>query len=100
MMNIDLIAMEHKLQRVKRLLDAEVMIDVLVRLLVSKGIITEAELFEEMAKVKATDKYDFYVHDAEENINVFSAMWDTCVKEEARIHGLLNEDGTFKNEDA
>ena len=99
-MNIDLIAMEHKLQRVKRLLDAEVMIDVLVRLLVSKGIITEAELFAEMAKVKATDKYDFYVREAEENIKVFSAMLDTCMKEEARIYGLLNEDGTFKKEDA
>ena len=49
MMHLDMIAEEHK--RIKRLLNAEVMIDVLSGLLVSKGIITEAELAEETAKV-------------------------------------------------
>ena len=48
MMDTDLIAVERKLDRVKRLLDAEVMIDVLSGLLVSKGIITEGELAGEI----------------------------------------------------
>ena len=96
MMSTDLIAEEHKLQRIKRLLDAEVMIDVLAGLLVSKGITTEAEIANAMAKMKATEKYDFDVHEAEENINVFNAMMDTCLKERARLSGLLNEDGTLK----
>ena len=95
-MSTDLIAEEHKLQRIKRLLDAEVMIDVLAGLLVSKGITTEAEIANAMAKMKATEKYDFDVHEAEENINVFNAMMDTCLKERARLSGLLNEDGTLK----
>ena len=95
-MSTDLIAEEHKLQRIKRLLDAEVMIDVLAGLLVSKGITTEAEIANAMAKMKATEKYDFDVHEAEENINVFNAMMDTCLKERARLNGLLNEDGTLK----
>lgn len=72
------------------------MIDVLSGLLVSKGIITEAELADETVKVKATEKYDFDVHEADENIKVFTAMQDTCLKERARYHGLLNEDGTLK----
>ncbi len=46
MMHTDLIVMKRKLQREKRLLDAEVKIDALVSLLVSKGLITEAELPE------------------------------------------------------
>ena len=41
-MDTDLIAVERKLNRVKRLLDAEIKIDVLAGLLVSKGVITEA----------------------------------------------------------
>lgn len=100
MMYTDLITEEHKLDRVKRLLDAEVMIDAIVNLLTSRGIITKAELDVETAKVKASQKYSFDVHEAEENIEVFSAMVDTCLKERARLHGTLNEDGTLKKEDA
>ena len=99
-MHTDFLALEQKLQREKRLLDAEVMIDVLARVLVSKGIMTEAELASETAIVKSSEKYDFDVHEADIGAKVFSIMLDTCVKEEARMHGLLNEDGTFKEEDA
>lgn len=99
-MHTDFLALEQKLQREKRLLDAEVMIDVLARVLVSKGIITEAELASETAIVKSTEKYDFDVHETEVAAKVFSAMLDTCLKEETRLYGLPNEDGTFKKEDA
>ena len=99
-MHADLLMMEQKLQREKRLLDAEVMIDVLTRLLVSKGLITEGELAGETAIVKSSEKYDFDVHEAEINVRVFSAMLDLCVKEETRIYGLPDEDGTLKKEDA
>lgn len=95
-MYTDLITEGHKLERVKRLLDSEVMIDAIVNLLISKGIITKAELDAETAKMKAAEKYDFDVHEAEENIKVFSAMMDTCLKERARLSGLLNEDGSLK----
>ena len=99
-MHTDLIVLERKLLREKRLLDVEVMIDVLARLWVWKGIITDGELASRTVSVKSTDKYDFYVHEAEEDIMVFSAMLDTCIKEEARMHGMLNGDGTFKKENA
>ena len=99
-MDTDLIAVEHKLERIKRLLNAEVMIDVIAGLLVSKGIITEAEIADATAKMKATEKYDYDVHEAEENIEVFNAMMDTCLKERARFHGLLNKDGTLKKLDS
>ncbi len=89
MIDTDLIAVKRKLDRVKRLLDAEVMIDVLSGLLVSKGIITEGELARETAIVRSSEKYDFDVHEAETDIEVFRAMLDLCVKEEARKHGLL-----------
>lgn len=96
-MDIGWIMMEQKLRRIKRLLDAEVKIDALVSLLVSKGIITEGELAVETASVKSTEKYDFDVYEADANIKVFSAMLDTCVKKEGQIYGPLNEDDTLKD---
>ena len=98
-MDTDLIAVERKLDRVKRLLDAEVMIDVLSGLLVSKGIITEDELAGETARVKSTEKYDFDIHEAEEDIKVFRVMRNTEAEEIARMHDLLKEDGTLKTLD-
>ena len=95
-MDTDLIAVERKLDRVKRLLDAEIMIDVLAGLLVSKGIITDSELVGETARVKSTEKYDFDIHEAEEDIKVFRVMRNTEAEEIARMHGLLKEDGTLK----
>ena len=96
MMHLDMIALEYKLQRVKRLLDAEVAIEALSGLLVSKGIITPEELIGETAKVKATEKYDFDVRETEEDLKVYRLMEETEVKERARLHNLLNEDGTLK----
>ena len=60
MMDTDLIAVERKLDRVKRLLDAEIMIDVLAGLLVSKGIITDSELVSETARVKSRNMILIY----------------------------------------
>ena len=95
-MDTDLITVERKLDRVKRLLDAEIMIDVLTGLLVSKGIITEGELAGETARVKSSEKYDFDIHEAEEDIKVFRVMRNTEAEEIARMHDLLKEDGTLK----
>ena len=95
-MDTDLLAVEQKLDRVKRLLDAEIMIDVLAGLLVSKGIITEAELADATARVKSSEKYDFDIHEAEEDIKVFRVMRNTEAEELARMHNLLKEDGTLK----
>ena len=75
------------------------MIDVLTRLLVSKGLITEAELARETAIVKSNEKYEFDVHDAEIDIEVFRAMLALCAKEEARMHGLVYTDDKQKKED-
>ena len=99
MIDTDLIAVERKLDRVKRLLDAEIKIDVLSGLLVSKGIITECELAGETARVKSTEKYDFDIHEAEEDIKVFRVMRNTQAEEIAKMHDLLKEDGTLKKLD-
>ena len=50
------------------------------RLLVSKGLITKAELARETERVKSSEKYDFDVHEAERDIEVFRAMLDLCIK--------------------
>lgn len=97
-MYMDLITEEYKLQRVKRLLDAEVKIDAIVNLLLSKGVITMGELDDATTKMETSERYNFYVHEAEEDIKVFNAMMDTCLKERARLHGLLNDDGTLRKD--
>lgn len=98
MMLKKLYLLEEDLDRVKRFLDVEVMIAALVGLLVSKGIITDDELDNAVKTVKRVSNYDFEIHEAEEDIEVFRLMMDTGAKERLRMNGLLNEDGTMKKE--
>ena len=95
-MTTDLIILEHKLERIKRLLDAEVMIDVLTELLISKGITTADEITSAVTKMKSSEKYSFDVHEAEIDIEVFRFMMREGATEAARLNGFLNEDGTWK----
>ena len=88
-MDTDFLAIERKLQREKRLLDAEVKINALMGLLFSKGLITESEFAAETERVKSSEKYDFDVHEAEVDIEVFRAMLDLGVEEATRRYELL-----------
>ena len=98
MMHARLHIFEGDLERYKRLMDISVMIDAIAELLISKGITTADEIASAVSKMKSSEKYDFDVHEAETDIEVFRFMMREGVKEEARLNGFLNEDGTWKKD--
>ena len=96
MMHAKLFALEENLERFKRLIDASVMIDVIVSLLISKGITTEDEIALATAKMKSSDKYEFEVHEAERDCKVFSLMMRKGVEAEIKESGLSDKGGEIE----
>ena len=97
-MHAKLYTFEQDLERYKKLMDISVMIDVIAELLISKGIMTADEIASAISKVKASEQEGFDINEAETDLEVFRFMMREGVKEEARLNGFLNEDGTWKKD--
>ena len=95
-MHAKLCMFERDLELHKMLIDASMMTDVIVKLLISKGIATEDEISSETARVKSSEKYDFKVDEAERDIKVFRQMQRAGAEAESRALGLMKDDETFE----
>ena len=83
-------------ERVKKLAEVSLMMDVLIGLLVSKGILTEDEISEaRTAQLESSPYHDYEASEAEESVRIFRIMERAGVEARLKNAGVMDESGAL-----